>query len=134
MAFAPPALWNFPPRAAIGKIFAYFQTGTASDGGRRKLAAAGDLSVRSPPRCKSKRSGKGIFKYLGRRLRCLEAGRLLSGLSSSAAHFRPPSDLRVLAPLGPAVAALRSNGYVDRFPKATSSGNTFWLRTGCRLF
>ena len=49
-------------------------------------------------------------------------------------HFRPPSDLRVLAPLGPAVAALRSNGYVDRFPKAISSGNTFWLRTGCRLF
>ena len=52
----------------------------------------------------------------------------------STAHFRPPSDLRVLAPLGPAVAALRSNGYVDRFPKAISSGNTFWLRTGCRLF
>ena len=77
---------------------------------------------------------KGIFKYLGRRPCCLEAGRLLSGLSSSAAHFRPPSDLQVLAPLGPAVAALRSNGYVDRFPKAISSGNTFWLRTGCRLF
>ena len=33
---------------------------------------------------------KGIFKYLGRRPRCPEAGRLLSGLSSSAAHFRPP--------------------------------------------
>ena len=44
-------------RASPSVRFCLLSTGTASDGGRRKLTAAGELSVRTPARSKSKRFG-----------------------------------------------------------------------------